>query len=88
MAKLKGQFNWHFHKDEDELFLIVKSSLLLKFRYKDIILNEDEFIVVPKGVEHLPIAEEEVQVIFIEPKSTLNTGNVHNERAVEDLEKI
>lgn len=88
LAKLKGQFDWHFHKDEDELFLVVKGSLLLKFRDKDIILNEGEFIVVPKGVEHLPIAEEEAHVIFIEPKSTLNTGNVHNERTVENLEKI
>jgi mannose-6-phosphate isomerase-like protein (cupin superfamily) len=87
-AKLKGEFEWHFHENEDELFLVVKGNLLLKLRDKDIHLGEGEFFVVPKGVEHLPIAEEEVHVIFIEPKSTLNTGNVQNERTVSELEAI
>jgi mannose-6-phosphate isomerase-like protein (cupin superfamily) len=88
LAKLKGEFEWHFHEDEDELFLVVKGGLLLKLRDKDIYLQEGEFFVVPKGVEHLPIAEEEAHAIFIEPKSTLNTGNVQNHRTVEKLEII
>jgi len=67
---------------------VVKGNLLLKLRDKDIYLKEGEFFVVPKGVEHLPIAEKEVHVIFIEPKSTLNTGNVHNERTVNSLDTI
>jgi mannose-6-phosphate isomerase-like protein (cupin superfamily) len=87
-AKLKGEFEWHFHENEDELFLVVKGSLVLKLRDKDINLGEGEFFVVPKGVEHLPIAQEEAHVIFIEPKSTLNTGNVQDERTVNELETI
>lgn len=87
-AKLKGEFEWHFHENEDELFLVVKGSLLLKLREKDIILNEGEFFVVPKGVEHLPIAHEEAHVIFIEPKSTLNTGNIQSERTVSELKSL
>ena len=88
LAKLKGEFVWHHHNDEDELFFIVKGKLLIKFRDKDILLDEGEFIVIPKGVEHLPVAEQEVHVMLIEPKTTLNTGNVVNERTVENLNKI
>lgn len=88
LAKLKGEFEWHFHENEDELFLIVKGSLLLKLRDRDIYLNEGEFFVVPRGVEHLPVAEEEVHAIFIEPKSTLNTGNIQSQRTVDKLETI
>jgi mannose-6-phosphate isomerase-like protein (cupin superfamily) len=88
LAKLKGEFQWHYHENEDELFLVVKGKLLLKLRDKDIYLNEGEFFVVEKGVEHLPIAEEEAHVIFIEPKSTLNTGNLQSERTVSNLEII
>ncbi|WHX43031.1 cupin domain-containing protein [Mesobacillus sp. AQ2] len=87
-AKLKGEFIWHMHEHEDEMFLVMKGKLLLKFRYKDVHLNEGEFIIVPKGVEHLPIAEEEADVIFFEPKSTLNTGNEQNDRTVSDLQSI
>ncbi|MBU2702949.1 mannose-6-phosphate isomerase-like protein (cupin superfamily) [Sporomusaceae bacterium BoRhaA] len=88
MAKLKGEFVWHHHDDEDELFFIVKGTLLIKFKDKDVLLKEGEFIVIPKGVEHLPVADQEVQVMLIEPKTTLNTGNVVNERTVENLNRI
>jgi mannose-6-phosphate isomerase-like protein (cupin superfamily) len=88
LAKLKGEFVWHQHENEDELFLVVKGHLLIKLRDRDIHLKEGEFVIIPKGVEHLPIAEEEVHVLLLEPKSTLNTGNVQNERTVTDLEWI
>ena len=88
LAKLKGDFPWHTHADEDEMFLIVEGELLLKFRDRDITLNPGEFIIVPKGVEHMPSAKEEVQALFIEPKSTVNTGTDVNERTLVDLEWI
>ena len=88
LAKLKGEFVWHHHDEEDELFLVVKGRLLIKLRDRDIWLDEGEFTIIPKGVEHLPIAEEEVHVLLLEPKSTLNTGNVQNERTVADLKRI
>lgn len=84
LAKLKGEFVWHHHDEEDELFLVVKGRLLIKLRDGDIWLDEGEFVVIPKGVEHLPVAEEEVHVMLLEPKSTVNTGNVQSERTVED----
>lgn len=83
LAKLKGEFLWHQHKDEDELFLVVKGRLLIKLRQQDLWLDEGEFAIIPKGVEHCPIAENEVHVLLLEPKSTLNTGDVQNERTVE-----
>ena len=79
LAKLKGEFVWHHHDEEEELFFVVKGTLLIKFRDKEVLLNEGECIVIPKGVEHLPVADEEVHVMLIEPKTTLNTGNVVNE---------
>ena len=88
LAKLRGEFLWHHHDDEDELFLIVKGKLLIKFQDKEVLLNEGEFVVIPKGVEHLPVAEQEVQVMLIEPKTTLNTGNIVNEQTVENLSRI
>ena len=88
LAKLRGEFVWHHHENEDELFLVVKGRLVVKLRDRDIYLGEGEFVVIPKGVEHLPVAEEEVHVVLIEPKSTLNTGNVRNERTVSDLQRI
>jgi mannose-6-phosphate isomerase-like protein (cupin superfamily) len=88
LAKLKGEFVWHQHENEDELFLVVKGQLLIKLRDRDIQLKEGEFVIIPKGVEHLPIAEEEVHVLLLEPKSTLNTGNVQSERTVTDLEWV
>jgi len=88
LAKLKGEFVWHQHENEDELFLVVKGQLLIKLRDRDIHLKEGEFVVIPRGVEHLPIAEEEVHVLLLEPKSTLNTGNVQNERTVTNEEWV
>src|SRR5215469_3707044 len=87
-AKLKGEFVWHHHDQEDELFLVVKGTLRMKFRDREAIVREGEFIVVPHGVEHLPVADEEVHLVLIEPKSTLNTGNLVNERTVSELQRI
>nr|WP_042334341.1 cupin domain-containing protein [Desulfosporosinus meridiei] len=88
VAKLKGEFIWHSHENEDELFWIVKGTLLIKFRDKDVLLKAGEFLIIPKGVEHLPVAEEEVEVVLIEPKSTLNTGDIISDRTVENPIKI
>jgi len=88
LAKFKGEFVWHHHEHEDELFLVVKGRLLIKFRDRDVWLEEGEFLIVPKGVEHMPVAEEEAHVLLLEPKTTLNTGNQVNERTVSDLPTI
>ena len=87
-VKVKGEFIWHHHDNEDELFLVVKGRLRMKFRGSEAIVNEGEFIVVPRGVEHCPVADEETHIVLIEPKSTLNTGNIRNERTVAQLERI
>jgi mannose-6-phosphate isomerase-like protein (cupin superfamily) len=88
LAKLKGEFVWHHHDTEDELFLVIKGRLLIKLRDRDILLEEGEFAIIPRGVDHLPIAEEEAHVLLLEPKTTLNTGNTQNERTVIDLERL
>ncbi|OYN66547.1 cupin domain-containing protein [Bacillus safensis] len=88
MVKIKGEFIWHHHDDEDEMFFVCKGKLVIRFRDSEVALNEGEFIVIPKGVEHQPIAEEEVHLLLIEPKTTLNTGNVINERTVSIPERI
>jgi len=88
VAKLKGEFLWHSHENEDELFWIIKGTLLIKFRDKVALIKEGELIIIPKGVEHMPVAEEEVHVVLIEPISTLNTGDIVSERTVENLAKI
>ena len=88
VAKLKGEFLWHRHENEDELFWVIKGTLIIKFKDKDIVLNEGELLIVPRGVEHMPVAEEEVQVILIEPVTTINTGNVRSERTVKRPDKI
>jgi len=82
LAKLQGEFVWHQHEHEDELFIVVKGRLLMKFRDREVWIAEGELLVVPKGVEHLPIAPEEVQIILIEPKGTLHSGDVETERTV------
>ncbi len=87
-VKLKGEFIWHRHESEDELFLVVKGKLRIKFRDYESIVREGEFLIVPRGVEHLPVAEEEVHILLFEPKSTLNTGNLINERTVSKLERL
>ncbi len=88
LAKLKGEFEWHQHENEDELFLVVQGHLTIKLRDRDVELDPGEFVIIPRGVEHLPVASEEVQVLLLEPKSTLNTGNVKSERTVADLKRV
>jgi mannose-6-phosphate isomerase-like protein (cupin superfamily) len=88
VVKLKGEFIWHHHENEDELFYVVKGTLRMKFRDHESVIREGEFIIVPRKVEHLPVADEEVHIVLIEPRSTLNTGNISNERTVSQLESI
>lgn len=88
LAKLKGEFIWHRHEHEDELFMVIKGKLTIKLKDQNIELNEGQFFIIPRGVEHLPVAEEECHVMLFEPKSVLNTGNKINEKTVEKLEMI
>lgn len=87
-VKFRGEFVWHHHDSEDEMFLVVAGRLRMKFRDHEELVGPGEFIIVPRGVEHLPVAEEDTQVLLFEPKSTLNTGNVTNERTLPELEKL
>ena len=82
LAKLKGEFMWHAHDHEDELFLILHGSLVMRLRDRDVHLNEGDVFIVPRGVEHLPVAREECHVLLFEPAGTLNTGNLRNERTI------
>ena len=82
LVKFQGEFIWHHHKDEDEMFYVIKGSFDMELRDKTITLNQGEFIVIPKGVEHRPVAHHEVEVMLFEPATTLNTGNIVNERTV------
>lgn len=84
LARLKGEFIWHHHDDEDELFYVFKGRLLMQLRDGDVWVEQGEMIVIPRGVEHRPVAPDEVQVMLIEPRSTVNTGNVEGDRTVED----
>ena len=88
LVKLKGEFVWHHHDTEDEMFLVIKGRLLMRLRDRNLQLDEGEFVIIPRGVEHLPVAEEECHVLLLEPKTTLNTGNVSNERTVAELERV
>ena len=88
VVKFKGDFVWHHHDHEDEMFLVVKGRFVMKLKDRDIQLELGEFIIIPRGVEHMPVAEEEVEVVLIEPKTTLNTGNIKSERTVEVLQQI
>jgi mannose-6-phosphate isomerase-like protein (cupin superfamily) len=95
VVKLKGEFVWHHHDNEDELFLVVKGTMTMRIKekndeegFKEIKIEPGELIIIPKGVEHMPVAIDEVHVMLMEPKSTLNTGNIKNERTVEDLKTI
>jgi len=88
LAKFKGEFVWHKHDNEDELFFVIKGKLLIKLRDKNIHIEEGEFVIIPKGVEHLPIAEDEVSVMLIEPKTTLNVGGAESDLKAEHLDRI
>ena len=88
LVKFKGPFDWHHHEVEDELFLVIKGRFRMEYRDQSLDIEEGEFIIVPHGVEHRPVAEEEVHVLLFEPASTLNTGNVRTEKTVDKLEKI
>ena len=82
LVKVQGEFVWHHHDHEDELFLVLNGRLQMQFRDHDVWLEEGEFIIVPRGVEHRPVAPEECHLLLLEPKSTLNTGNVMDEKTV------
>ncbi len=88
LVKLKGEFVWHAHENEDEMFLVVKGGFTMKFRDGDVEIGEGECIIVPRGVEHCPVAEEEVHILLFEPASTVNTGTAGGDRTVTDLERI
>lgn len=88
LVKFIGEFVWHHHDNEDEMFLVTKGVMRMRFRDGDVLVGEGEFIIVPRGVEHMPVAEKEVHVVLFEPKTTLNTGNVRNERTLPELQRI
>ena len=88
LAKLKGEFVWHHHENEDELFLVLKGQLIIRLPNEEVVLNKGEFFIVPRGVEHQPVAQEEVHLLLFEPASTLNTGNIQNERTVANLDHV
>ena len=88
VAKLEGEFVWHHHADEDELFLVLRGHLAIHLRDQVIELDPGEFFIVPRGVDHKPVTREEVHVLLLEPVSTLNTGNVRNEFTVDSPERV
>ena len=83
LAKLKGEFIWHRHENEDEMFLILKGTLVIRMRDREVALQQGEMYIVPRGVEHLPVADDEVHVLLFEPIGTLNTGDVRDDRTVD-----
>jgi mannose-6-phosphate isomerase-like protein (cupin superfamily) len=88
LVKLQGEFIWHHHEHEDEMFLVIKGRLLMQFRDHEEWIEPGEFIVVARGVEHRPVAPAEVELVLIEPRGTLNTGNVVNERTVKSVQPL
>jgi mannose-6-phosphate isomerase-like protein (cupin superfamily) len=88
LVKFQGPFVWHHHDNEDELFLVVKGRFRMELRDRNVDLEEGEFFIVPRGVEHRPVADEETHILLFEPASTLNTGNVENERTLHELQRI
>jgi mannose-6-phosphate isomerase-like protein (cupin superfamily) len=88
LVKFLGEFVWHHHDEEDEMFLVIDGRFRMEFRDREVWIEEGEFIVVPRGVEHRPVAEEEVHVMLFEPASTLNTGNVRDEMTLTELDRI
>jgi mannose-6-phosphate isomerase-like protein (cupin superfamily) len=88
IVKIQGEFVWHQHDLEDELFFVIKGQITIQFRDQDVTLGEGEFLIVPHGVEHKPVAQREAHILLFEPQATLNTGNVRNERTVGTPEII
>jgi mannose-6-phosphate isomerase-like protein (cupin superfamily) len=88
LVRFMGEFVWHHHDEEDELFLVVQGRFRMEFRDRSVLVEEGEFIIVPRGVEHRPVADEEAHVLLFEPASTLNTGNVRGEMTVPELDRI
>ena len=88
LVKIVGDFIWHRHEDEDEMFLVTRGRLIMHFRDRDETVRPGEFIIVPRGVEHMPAAAEETEILLFEPKTVLNTGNLINERTVAALERL
>jgi mannose-6-phosphate isomerase-like protein (cupin superfamily) len=88
VVKFLGPFVWHHHDDEDELFYVIRGRFRMEFRDRAVDVAQGEFIIVPRGVEHRPVADQEVEVMLFEPATTLNTGNVRNERTIEQLERL
>ncbi len=88
LVKFQGPFVWHHHQEEDEMFLVIQGRFRMEFRDRQVWVEEGEFLIVPRGIEHRPVAEEEAQVLLFEPSTVLNTGNVTNERTVQTLERI
>ncbi|MBN7817875.1 cupin domain-containing protein [Algoriphagus pacificus] len=88
LVKFKGEFVWHHHENEDEMFFVVEGEFDMEFRDKTVHLKKNEFLIVPKGVEHRPVAKEEVSVMLFEPATTLNTGNTQGELTKNNLERI
>lgn len=88
LVKFKGEFVWHKHDNEDEMFYVLKGNFIMEYRDKAVVLNENEFLIVPRGIEHRPVATEEVSVMLFEPASTLNTGDTKNELTKYDLPSL
>ncbi len=88
LVKFRGEFVWHKHDTEDEMFFVVKGEMTMRLRDGDVRIKEGEFFIVPRGVEHMPVAEEEAHVLLFEPKTTLNTGDVRNERTRPELQRV
>jgi mannose-6-phosphate isomerase-like protein (cupin superfamily) len=88
IAKVRGEFVWHKHDDEDEFFLVNKGQMIIRLRDQDIELRQGEFFIVPRGMEHKPIAVEEAEILMFEPAGTLNTGNVRDQRTIDEVERI
>ena len=88
IAKIQGEFVWHHHEAEDELFLVVQGRITIKLPDRDVHLAEGEFLIVPRGVKHKPVAKEQAHILLLEPAGTLNTGSVQDERTVHEVERI
>ena len=88
LAKIHGAFVWHHHEEEDEMFLVVKGSFTMKLRDGDLQVSEGEFVIIPRGMEHMPVADDECWIMLLEPRTTLNTGNVVEERTKTEDEWV